>query len=367
MESITRGRQDANTVKLGYFRTDDETLRRLSRIIRPASPDGEYNHVIDPACGEGLALAALSRAWGNSKSYGIEYDAERFKASANRLDTVLHSDALSGVYLSSGWAGAMLFNPPYGDTLHDKKQTRLESRFWERHASRLVRGGLMVAILPRVLFLRAPGLVRAMSFFFAGNRVGIYACPTQQYRQVVIIGYRRADTSTGQDKALHERLVQIGTGEFTPPELPESLAEPFPFPPGHAPVNFDALHLTREMVELALARESDATLNRVEADLAAQTADRTRRPSVMPLRQGHIPILLAAGGLDGIVRDDQGAFLVKGSVKRVAIENTDNHETESESGSTRNVRTVTTRYVWQTRIMAWDITPGHDYALVEIQ
>lgn len=373
LQSLSRGwRQDLNTAKLGYFRTDDETVARLSRLVVPSDDEQDEQAqcvLFDPCCGEGLAAQQLGAAW-QAKTFGVEYDGARFVSSASRLGSVLHADALNDVVLSRSWAGVMLFNPPYGDTedpTKEGKRTRLEALFWQHHATRVVRGGVMIAILPAGLFARAPGVVRAMSHYFAGERAEVYKAAVDTYDQVVVVGYRRRDTDASPNKALSERLSGLAHGEFIPPDLPEAPEQPFQAPPGHTPDVFEAIVLTEEVIQMALEQESPDALEAVEKDLEASHAQSVRHPSLMPLRQGHIPLLLAAGGLDGIVTDEQGAYLVKGSVKRIAIENVEETEHESEDGRSSVTRSTSTRYQWQTRIMAWDLTPGHEFALLTIE
>ncbi|MDN5872821.1 MAG: hypothetical protein L0H29_00360, partial [Sinobacteraceae bacterium] len=284
-----------------------------------------------------------------------------------RLDCVLHADAINDCWLSKSWAGFMLFNPPYGDVRGEyregsKTAKRLEAEFWAHHAARVQRGGIMAALLPQSAFTKAPGLVKAMSHYFAGERVGVYQAAVDTYRQILVIGYRRRDRSAPQNKALLTRLTQIGIGVEIPEPLPAATSDPFRCPAGLRPDSFEAQSITRESVEMALTQESGDTLQAVEAELSAQHAVRTHPPSVVPLRQGHIPILLAAGGLDGIVEDDTGRYLVKGSVRREAVTRID----RDNDGETEREKTSVT-YRWLTRIMAWDLTPGQDFRLLTIE
>lgn len=383
LQSLSHGyRQDFNTESLGYYRTDDETVRRIAGMIKPRDSEtaNETASVLfDPCCGEGLALAQLAGSWFQDgehpnpgcKTYGVEYDAGRFLEASTRIDHVLHGDALNDTWMSTSWAGLMLFNPPYGDVGEGRTSTRLEAQFWEQYATRIMRGGLMVAILPRSAFLKAPGLTRAISHYFAGERVAVYNAAVDTYKQVVIIGHRRTDPKAGQNKDLHDRLVAVAQGIEILDALPETVPETgiFQFPPGREPESFEAMRLTDESVGLALTHETGEALQAVETDLAAQRMTHVRHPSVMPLRQGHIPTLLAAGGLDGIVSDENGSYLVKGSVKRIAIEHVEDTEIDDAGGRAggKVSRTTTIRYQWQTQVIAWDLTPGNDYALVTIE
>ena len=67
-----------NFIKNGYFPTDAVSL---SRILAALDSDGEKLRIIDPCCGEGVALAEVKQhlvALGASvEALGIEYDRER--------------------------------------------------------------------------------------------------------------------------------------------------------------------------------------------------------------------------------------------------------------------------------------------------
>lgn len=370
MEELTHGwRQDINYAKLGYFRTDDETTQRIASALRPSECEQrDAITLLDPCCGEGLAAAFLGQAW-EATTFGVEYDEDRYQAAHQRLDHVLNADALGGTFTSNAWASVMLFNPPYGDARKERegdKSARLEALFWESWAKKLKRGGVMIAILPVGVFAKAPGLVRAMSHFFSGQRFAIYRAAEDTYRQVVIIGYR-AEEKGGQPNAAFVRQIgRLANGEFTPEILPESMDDPFVIPDSEPPQTWDALVLTEAMAENAVANEDDSAIMKIEEELAMSQKRYTQNPSVVPLRQGHIPQLLAAGGLDGIIKDKDSTLLVKGVVRRKGVKSAvvSDHESADDSSSRT---TTTTIYKWETVIHAWDITPGRGCPLLQIQ
>lgn len=67
-----------NFIKNGYYPTDDVTL---ARILNALDIGGGELRILDPCCGEGVALAEvrhhLIENGAKVTAYGVEYDAER--------------------------------------------------------------------------------------------------------------------------------------------------------------------------------------------------------------------------------------------------------------------------------------------------
>ena len=109
-----------NFIKNGYYPTDDVTL---ARILNALDIGGGELRILDPCCGEGVALAEvrhhLIENGAKVTAYGVEYDAERAWHSKKILDTVAHAD-INDVFISARSHGLLFLNPPYGDVVADK-------------------------------------------------------------------------------------------------------------------------------------------------------------------------------------------------------------------------------------------------------
>lgn len=356
-------RSDHNRKQLGYFRTDDETT---DRILAMLVKSGEYQpHVYDPCCGEGIALAAAT-SYLEGISYGVEYDASRFLEAVPRVDHLLHGDAIAEFYGSAKWAGLMWFNPPYDTvTRQDGSTIRLERLFWEKHADRLMKGGVMVAILPDYLFDRAPDMPGMFSRYFAGSQVHVYRTPDQTFKQLVIIGKRSTSDNPSAERNLElaELLQAIAHHETDVPELPKVGSGPtLVVPVGCAPANFEVYTLSPTAIQHLVSTHLADHLKHLDQVLQPPEAHQRRR-SVMPLREGHVPALLASGGLNGIVEDEHGRYLVRGIARRI-LKTAETVESDSETHTNRQVET--TVHTWGTSIAAWDLTPGRNFPLLEI-
>lgn len=350
--SLSQGwRADLNTSALGYFRTDDETTARiLSHLSSPVLEEGQALPLLDPCCGEGIALSAAQRHFPGSKSFGIELDTQRFFAASKVLDVVLHGDAVEDHWGSAQWASCLWFNPPYDDVeTPDGGNTRLEYLFWRPFADRLIKGGMLVAILPTQLFLRFPQMCSMLAHYL-DERARVYRAATDKFNQLVIIGPRRSDRN--MDTILQQTLLAVSEGKAEVPVIPHLDRPIFSLPVGKEPLNFQMNTLTEEA--LSLFFEKEAENDRLFFEQIGKTfvtaEDRQRQRSVMPLREGHIPAVLASGLLDGFVSDEQGTFLVKGSSRRVA-----EHWNEDKSSESQERRVSITVHTNKTACFAWDV------------
>lgn len=388
--SLSSGaRQDNNKIARGYYRTDDETTERICNLLRPKNPD-EKMVIFDPCAGEGIALLAVKKHLGeNCTTYGVELDGERYVSSYNKLDRVLHGDS-NYLVASSAWAGLMWFNPPYGAVKNgNDKKVRLERLFWSSHASRVVPGGVLVAILPDYLFYREDAqMADFFSRYLEPGTWSVYRAAEDQFRQIVIIGYRRQkkeNTVSEPDVILRNLLLNR---QDDLPELPTVAAdEPYLVPTSKDPEIFRMNSVTKETVCMVLPKDK-SFMRGVEMVLQAEHCNRQRFSSVAPVREGHIPVLMAAGGLDGFVQDDSGHYLVRGTVMTVIhVDNKESLEAKKQanerarqkrmgenpdgyrahsvvSENSSQITTITTRK-HETHIMAWDIRNDFDLITIE--
>ena len=73
-----------NRIKMGYFPTDLEHIRLIKQAVN--FPKTQVN-ILDPCCGEGLALKAFAENE-NADTYGIELDESRGHTAQKNLDRV---------------------------------------------------------------------------------------------------------------------------------------------------------------------------------------------------------------------------------------------------------------------------------------
>ena len=225
--------------------------------------------------------------------------------------------------IANGAFGLLLLNPPYD---HDSEDKRTEHAFLTHCTRYLAKGGLLVFIVPRQ---RLAVSARYLSTHYGRMRCWVFPDPERQvFDQVVLMAYRKADPVP--DATAERMALEWAVGE------PEPLRrEPYPpFTPETTPSG-DILFATRTVDPVAAAaeaRRSGLWASTEITDTLWPVKDLRTRP-LMPLRKGHMAMLVAAGFLDNLVLEaDERRVLVKGrtSKEMTLVEDTPEKETYRE-------------------------------------
>jgi 16S rRNA G966 N2-methylase RsmD len=309
--------------KMGYYPTSSKVTDYLRTWFAPA----ENGRLLDPCAGEGSAAGVLAKAL-NCASWGVELSPTRAEVAEKNLDRVLCA-AWQTCILTNESISLLFLNPPYNyDRFGD--QRRLETEFLKTATPKLMRGGALVYIVP--LKLLGDETVAALLVAYYEN-LAVVRYPETEFDQVILMGYRRQHYKNPSKEEI-ETIQKLAKVE---PPLLESISSPrytlLPAPAkgaGGSGIKFSRMDYTAE--ELA-----DATLkkglmhSRTWLDLVdpSRLDVKMDRP-VMPLKKGHIAMLMAAGTM-GIMRltDENGQpMLVKGRVVKVT-EKVGTEETKS--------------------------------------
>jgi len=295
----------------GYFPTPPEVVARITALIRPVAYGAQgATRLLDPCCGTGAALRQLTTATGG-ETYGIELAADRYDEAHNVLDHALLASAFS-VRVAPGAFSGLFLNPPYD---HDEEAKRLEHAFLTATTRALCPGGLLVFILPQRRLVTS-------ARYIAGHYhdLACYRFPDGEYeafQQVVLFGVKRDEPAT----AGNLRAVVEAWASEPLPELP-SADEARPryelptLPAGD--VLFTSLFFDPEEAA-AEARRSGLWANAALAERLWPPEERPVRP-LMPLRRGHLAVLIAAGFLNNIqLRSGNKRVLVKGRTYKVSV------------------------------------------------
>lgn len=349
-----------NFIKAGYFPTDELTL---SRILPALDADAPRLRLLDPCCGEGVALAEvkrhLSECGAEVDAYGIEFDGERAWHAKALLDVVAHND-MHDVFVSARSIGLLFLNPPYGQAIADRARTgdrekadRLEKIFCRCTVPMLQFGGVLTLIIPHT------SLDGELSNFLSRHlsTVQVFRAPEQRFKQVVLFGIKRRVEAP--EAATLKRLEAIGAGAL-PPELPD----PWNEQPYRVPAMTDAqafaftvLQLDATQLAQELERLRHHTLWPQFARVFGGRVIQPRRP-LAQMSPWHLALALAAGEIAGVVRAPDGrVMLVKGDTFK---EKTRKAElTSDEDGNVHETITLTDKFV--PAIKAIDFTPGPRY------
>ncbi len=304
--------------KGGYYPTPDRVADRIAAMIAPVAVDeGSDVRILDPCCGTGAALEVLKRritdpstSTGELTAYGVELHSDRAEEAAGRLDHVLNTD-LFATSIANGAFSLLLLNPPYDFDSGDTKRT--EHAFLMHCTRFLDEGGLLVYIVPR-------NRLAVSARYLAGNYRGIdcYAFPEPErelFDQVVLFGRKKREPHAEPHQ---ERLIAAVAHEGAP-ELPEA-----PVSPLYVRVDYrkDILFANRVVDPVVAAREARVRglWAKPEVRDAIWPVEEEYTRPLMPLRKGHMAMLVAAGFLNNLVlRNRDGDVLVKGKTAKIAV------------------------------------------------
>ena len=236
------------------------------------------------------------------ETYGVELHRDRAEEAEKRLGRALASD-LFATSVANGAFGLLLLNPPYD---YDSEDKRTEHAFLTQTTRYLAEGGLLVFIVPRQ---RLAVSARYLSTHYGRMRCWAFPDPERQvFDQVVLMAYRKADPVP--DAHGESMVLEWAVGE-PEPMRPEQYP---PFTPKTTPSG-DILFTTRTVDPVAAAAEArrSGLWTSTEITDTLWPARDTRTRPLMPLRRGHMAMLVAAGFLDNLCLEAEGRrILVKG-------------------------------------------------------
>lgn len=292
---------------MGYYPTPPRVVDLIRSCL--CFPRGPFT-VLDPCCGEGIALKQLV---GDSQAitYGVELDEYRADAAQANIQNVLKC-GIEETRIAHQSCSLLFLNPPYDEaTLEedaDTKTERQERAFLRMTVPYLVPGGVLVYIIPQTRLNR--GIARLLASRF--QQINVFRFPDPEYddfRQVVVFGVRKTDNSLDEGLAL--KLQNVPNRKLKP--LPETATAQYQVPASPPLKLFrstviDPEELAKQMAQSPLWRRFHAMTTQCELKLS--------RPP-LPLHSGHLGLLLAAGKLDGVVGEGADRHVVKGKVTKV--------------------------------------------------
>ncbi len=325
----------AAQAKGGYYPTPERVVDLIADLIH--TPSGYYYRereslrILDPCCGAGDALKRLVEGLSrpnalSMETFGIELHRDRAEEAEARLDHVLAAD-LFATSIANGAFGLLFLNPPYD---YDSEDKRTEHAFLTHCTRYLAEDGLLVFIVPRQ---RLAVSARYLSTHYGRMRCWAFPDPERQvFDQVALFGFRKTDPVP--DALAESMALEWAVGE---PEPLRSHAYT-EFTPSTTPVG-DILFTTRTVDPVAAAaeaRRSGLWASTEITDTLWPASDSRTRP-LMPLRRGHMAMLVAAGFLNNLVLEADGRrILVKGRTAKemVMVEDAPEKEVHREKLNT---------------------------------
>jgi hypothetical protein len=346
----------ASTAKAGFFPTPERVTEWIARSVIPSATNGK---ILDPCCGEGIAVHYLANAW-HLESYGIELDAERALEASSRLHRVLHLDYAQARMPHHAFQVAFT-NPPYDYAEGEGKRT--EYQFLRDVTKYLQPRGLLLYIVPQ--YRVDPRMAGFLATAYESIRVYRFPDPEYaQFRQAVIFGYAKAEPTRDEPTTL--ALLQQCRGSL--PVLPECLDDdrghlgelkyrvPEPSDIARKTFYFRGTEINPNEA-LAEAMADGAWRSTEWQEWLTPKHDLTAFRPLMPLKKGHLAMLIAAGLMQNLrleSGDGTETLLVKGRTYKVQ------EEVESDDEDEEVVRD---RFV--TEIVTLDLQSGTHERIVD--
>jgi hypothetical protein len=307
--------------KMGYYQTSMTVAQLLKTYFKPA----ESGRLLDPCAGEGTAASILAKAL-NCQSWGAELSPARAALAAEKMDRLFNTP-WGSCHLTGESITLLFLNPPYShDRLGDQK--RLELEFLKSTTPKLIRGGVLVYIVPHPL-LRDLDVASHLAGYYENIR--IYRYPETGFNQVIVLATKRMKYKIPS----HEEVQQVQAWAESEPPMLVDVDEPlYTLLPssdkgsGGQPMRFSRLDWQpEEIVDATQKHGLHSSKEWLDLLNPSRGLGELKQP-VMPLKKGHIAMLMASGMMGTLrLNDEDGKpMLVKGRVVKVTEkveENTD--------------------------------------------
>jgi hypothetical protein len=335
----------ASIAKAGFYPTPPRVYKWIARHVLPSENSGR---LIDPCVGEGIAAEYLAQEW-NLESYGIEIDAERAQASASRLTRVLQLDYAAARVPPQAFQ-VLFLNPPYSPEEGDARRT--EYRFLRDTTSWLQPRGLLIYLIPQ--YRLDARMARFLATYYSDLHA--YRFPDPEYddfRQMVVFGVVKPEPLFEEQVGL--ALLKDCHGQL--PVLPEKPDSTFTLPLPEATRFYFRGNVIDPDEAFAEAMRVGVWQTSEWREWLEPQNDLDALQPLMPLKKGHLAMLIAAGLLQNLKLEREAEqLLIKGRTYKVE------EEVESEE---ENEEVVRDRFV--TEIVAVDLKTGSITRLDEPQ
>ena len=302
--------------KGGYYPTPEQVVKQIAESVSPnylgrVKQENLEHRILDPCCGTGEALKRIGEEIkGKSvmavRTFGIELHRGRAEEAERNLDEVIEGDLMRAAIGHRSF-DLIFLNPPY-DLEADGSGRRIETAFLQKCTPYLVDRGTLALIIPA----HAVSHVAAhLSTWYYSLRLWPFPeAEYHAYKQVVVFGVKKPIASAyrkgERELTLSARRIKRGSSpeEQCPPvRIWHQKVEKIQF----QPMSYDPYEVAREAQEKGLWQSQRLR----DALWPGETPD--TRP-LLPLRQGHLAILSAAGFLNNQILEDStgNRILVKG-------------------------------------------------------
>jgi len=340
----------ASQSQAGYYPTPSKELELICKRLE-VIPGANVN-LLDPCCGEGLALRQIEdhlKQFATVHSFGVELEESRAEKAKAFLTKVVKG-GYETLRASNEVFSFMWLNPPY-DWARNGLRTELNFlRDLTAPNKYLQEGGLLGFCIPQYV-LKECAMLLASRF----RDIRVYRFTDESYpvfKQIVVFGYRiRGRMAPNDYKASRDLLEAISVmhhEEIPTLDVPDGVT--FTVPDANGEVKLfrgDFL----DPIEVAFDIENSPAWNDFSNLLMPENLRQEvslKRP-VLPLKPSHMGVAIAAGAVGGNMGDH---ILIGLTAKKTEYDT----QFEEEEDTTRIRHIQTERYV--TKIRVFSLHPG---------
>lgn len=268
--------------KLGYYPTPPEMVELIKNYLK--FPKNRF-YALDPCCGEGIALNLLINGT-KAKTYGVELDKYRAIQARDKVDQVIN-DAIENVVITEGNFSLLFLNPPYD---WNENRERKEGIFLAETSKYLMPEGVLVFIIP------------------TSQIDHVWDVLTTNYENIINLdfpmGYKEAYNQTAifATKKRYPCWDRIQPFKYNG-VLGDELTFNYPVPSAKGQIA--TFSSTTYNIEESFSDDIWEEFTRIVKESQVSSA-----APLLPLREGHISLLLACGYLDGQI----SGHVAKGTV-----------------------------------------------------
>jgi len=302
---------------MGYYPTPLSVVERIRSFLR--FPEENVN-VLDPCCGEGMALKNLVEG-AKATTYAIELDGHRAEQAKHLLHHVLKCSC-DEARMSNDAFSCLFLNPPYdwGSSPADEVGSeRKEKSFLRGTLNYLQPEGVLVYIVPQKSV--TSDVAKVLSYRF--DDFNTYRFPDEDYerfRQIVLFGKKKREKALNEDS--FERLSAVPWQHLE--GIPYLETPIYDLPPSPEVKLFRSSVIDQGELERELRKSG---LWEKLRTYGRNSGNNLGRPP-LPLHTGHLGLLLASGCLDGIVGDGEDKHIVRGKAEKVTYTEQEEYDGE---------------------------------------
>lgn len=305
-----------NKLLSGFYATPELQGEYLAKLIQVKGSGAWF----DPTCGEGAILQQLSSAFQSEdctiETYGVELDKARAIKATSVLDHCINAPIESMVVQNDVFS-LLYLNPPYDFTMKAMDDEHSDRKEWtelSRNVRYLKEHGLMIYVIPSYRFSDTK-IARFLATHF--EKIGVLRFSDEDYsdyKQCIFIGHKKSGKHKEFNEKLYNTLIQMDNEKFVMQSI-----TPINLLIGRHTWEVPTGDVTLKTFYTRLASKGDFVegIRHSKGFQAFMARSKPRQLEIggnpiLPLNQGQLGLLLAAGAINGELGDGDNYHLVQG-------------------------------------------------------